>query len=120
KFEMSGLWEKLGINWDTVRWGQNAGMWSVNEPFSNTERTRMNVAIDATYEDFLQRVANGRGLTTDQVRAVAKGRPWTGMQAKGIGLVDSLGGLDDALDFTAQEIGAKNRDDLNVVFLPKP
>lgn len=120
KFEVSKLWEKLGINWDTVRWGQNAGMWSVNEGFTETERARMNVAIDSTYEDFLTRVAEGRNMKTDDVRKVAKGRPWTGAQAKGFGLVDSLGGLDEALDYTAQQVGLKSRDDVNIVIMPKP
>ncbi len=120
KFQLGGLWEKLGINWDSVRWGERSDMWSVNEPFDEGDMARINAAIDETYDGFLERVAKGRGMKPEQVREVAKGRAWTGSQAIKNGLVDDIGGLDDALDYAARELGRKDRHDLNVIPLPKP
>lgn len=120
KFELSALWDKVGVNWDGIQWGQNAGMWSGNKPFSDSERARMNNAIDDTYNNFIERVAQGRHMKPENVRAIAKGRAWTGLQAKQNGLVDDIGGLDVALDYTAVQLGLKDRDSLNIVPMPKP
>ncbi len=120
KFELSELWKKLGVNWDIVQRGQNAEMWSINQPFDPAEAKRMNVIIDETYKSFLERVAKGRGLSENAVRKIARGRAWTGKEALGNGLVDALGGLNDALDYTAKELGLKNRHQLKVMQLPKP
>jgi protease-4 len=120
KFEISGLWKKLGVNWDGMSWGQNAGLWSMNDSFTASERERLNVAIESTYNNFLDRVAEGRGMKKEAVREIAKGRAWTGAQAQKNGLVDELGGLDDALDYTAVQIGLKDRHELNIVPMPKP
>jgi protease-4 len=119
KFEASKLWEKLGINWNGAQYGESADIWSLNEPFDEKGKERMNVLIDDVYDAFLTRVAEGRGLRMDQVRQIAQGRAWTGEQARNIGLVDDLGGLDSALDRAAQLVGADTRHDINVVRMPK-
>lgn len=120
KFEASGLWQKLGLNWEAVDWGRNSGLWSVNGPFSENERKRMNALIDSVYDAFLTRVAEGRKIPKEQVRKVARGRAWTGAQGVQNGLVDSLGGLDDALDHTAEVLGLEDRSKLDIVVLPHP
>ncbi len=120
KFELSQLWEKVGVNWEGIRRGRNAEMWSINEPFDPSEEARMNALIDHTYDSFLERVADGRELSLDQVREVAKGRAWTGTEAVANGLVDELGGLNDALDYVAGRFDLESRRDLNVTVLPKP
>ena len=120
KFELSGLWEKLGVNWDGIQRGQNADMWSINEPFDEAESKRMNVIIDDTYKSFMERVAKGRKLSASQVHKVAQGRAWTGQEALEKGLVDQLGGLNDALDYTAKELGLESRRQLKITVLPKP
>lgn len=119
KFELSGLWEKIGIEWDGVKVGRNANFWSMHKPFSDTAEERLNILIDDVYAAFIRRVSEGRKMSPEQVRSVAKGRAWTGEQAKANGLVDELGGLDVALDGTAQMLGLKNRDSLNVVRIPR-
>ena len=119
KFEGSALWEKLGITWEGPKMGANADIWSIHHPFDTAEEARMNVLIDDVYDQFLTRVAEGRNLTKEQARQVAQGRAWTGEQAKLNGLVDTLGGLDVALDETAKMIGHQTRDDLNVILMPK-
>lgn len=120
KFQLGGLWEKLGINWDRVRWGEHSGMWSANESFTPSELERLNAAIDDTYKSFVERVAKGRKMKPEDVRKIAKGRAWTGAQAVQNGLVDELGGLDSALNYTATQLGLENRDDLNIILMPKP
>jgi protease-4 len=120
KFEISGMWDKVGVNWDTVTWGENARLWSMNTPLDAKGRAVLERAIDSTYNDFLERVANGRGMKRQDVRAVAKGRAWTGTSAKKNGLVDEIGGLDDVLEKVAQDLGVPGRTKLKVVVLPKP
>lgn len=119
KFEVSALWEKLGINWDGVQMGDNADLWSINKPFDEQATQRINVLIDDVYEAFVTRVAEGRKMSKEEAREVAKGRAWTGEQAKLNGLVDELGGLTDALDKVATMFDGKDRHDLKVIRLPK-
>ncbi|MBK9586984.1 MAG: signal peptide peptidase SppA [Alphaproteobacteria bacterium] len=120
KFSAKEFWAKIGVNWERIQWGQNAGMWSMNTPFSETEAQRMNAMLDNVYNNFLQRVASGRKMTVDEVDRIAGGRVWTGKSAVKIGLADRIGGLEDALDYAALQIGAKTRKDVHVVIMPKP
>lgn len=120
KFEISGLWEKLGVNWDGVSWGENAHLWSVNAPLSESERAALNAAIDSTYGDFIARVAEGRRMDKEKVRSIAKGRAWTGTQAKENGLVDEIGGLDASMEYAAELAGVSSRSKLKIIELPEP
>lgn len=120
KVSVAGLSGKLGVNWESVRWGRNADLWSLNAPFSESGAERINAMLDEVYSAFIERVATGRGMTREQVERVARGRVWTGEQAKAVGLVDELGGLDMALDYTARQLGLPDRSGLEVRLLPKP
>lgn len=120
KFYLQDLWQKLGVNWESVSWGDNADLWSFNSPFSAAEAERMNAMLDHVYDSFIDRVADGRNMDRSAVEAVAKGRVWTGNQALKAGLVDELGGLNAALDYAATLVGLENRNDLNVIVTPKP
>lgn len=97
KFVLAQLWQKLGINWESVTAGENAEMWSMNKPFTEAQKARFDALLGDTYEAFITRVMEGRKLTREQVLAAAEGRVWTGRQAKEKKLVDELGGLDTAL-----------------------
>jgi protease IV len=88
-------WRKLGIGWAEV--GAEAGIWSVNRPYSPEARARVDALVDWLYERFVEVVADGRDLPPDRVREIAKGRVWAGAAAADLGLVDELGGLDVAL-----------------------
>jgi protease-4 len=120
KFDVSGLFEKLDVNWEEVSYGRNGGMWSMNGSFSPSEQERFENSLDNVYTYFLKRVSDGRKLSPAQAESVAKGHVWTGRQAKELGLVDALGGEDLALDDLAKKFGKESRMNLNVVDLPKP
>ncbi len=97
KLVIAGLLSKIGATADSAQLGANAAMFSEFEDFSPAARERLGSFLDATYRGFKERVAAGRHLTADQVEAVAKGRVWTGEEAKQKGLVDALGGYATAL-----------------------
>lgn len=120
KFEASEMWNTIGVNWETVDYGDNAGIWSMNRPFDDKQLRQLNKLIDATYQNFLERVANGRGMAIDEVRDVAQGRVWTGELAMGKGLVDQQGGLYDTLNYIAQKEGVIGPNNLEVIVMPRP
>ena len=95
-------------------------MRSINSAFDAGEAERINAMLDAVYDGFIARVAKGRGMSEEAVDALAGGRVWTGRRAIENGLADQLGGLNDALDYAAIELGHESRDDLNIVIMPEP
>jgi protease IV len=99
------LWEKLGISWDWVGYGENAGMFSLIEDFTPAQQQRFETELDSVYSTFKSRVAEGRHMTADQVEAIAKGRVWTGEEAQEKGLVDALGGYGTALALAREAAG---------------
>ncbi|OBF26172.1 signal peptide peptidase SppA [Mycobacterium sp. ACS4331] len=91
------LKDRLGVGFDVVRTNDNADAWSVNAPFTDQQRERVEAETDLLYSDFIDRVAEGRGMTVESVHEVARGRVWTGADAHEHGLVDELGGLRTAV-----------------------
>ena len=87
------LKDRLGVGSDAVRTNANADAWSVNAPFTPEQHAQVEAEADLFYNDFVQRVAQGRHLSVEAVEAVARGRIWTGADALDHGLVDELGGL---------------------------
>ena len=87
------LKDRLGVGSDAVRTNANADAWSVNAPFTPAQHAQVEAEADLVYDDFVQRVAQGRHLSVETVEAVARGRIWTGADALDHGLVDELGGL---------------------------
>lgn len=119
KFVFAGLWDKMGVNWDNVHIGDNSSILSPNEPYSEQGRERMNAMMDSIYDAFITRVSEGRHMTKSEVDHVARGRVWTGASALSLGLIDELGGLNEALDHAAILSGLKSRRDAVIVELPK-
>jgi protease-4 len=97
KMLISGLWTKLGVNWGAVQDGRNAAMFSTIEDFTPLGERRFQTFLDTVYAGFKARVATGRQLDNDTVEQIARGRVWTGEDAKARGLIDELGGYDVAL-----------------------
>jgi protease-4 len=90
------LMDRAGISTDSVAEGEHATMFAPTRPFSPDEWDRINTWLDRIYADFTGKVAAGRRLSPAQVEDVARGRVWTGADARENGLVDELGGLDAA------------------------
>ena len=111
-----GMTKKLGINAQTVETHQNALGYSFFQPLSETFKQRTIKSIENTYNTFKQRVIDGRGLTSAEVESIAQGRVWSGKQAMNVGLVDHLGGLQDAIIAAAK---AANIENYNIVNYPK-
>lgn len=91
------LKDKLGVGSESLRTNANADAWSSNAPFTDEQRSQVEAEADLLYRDFIERVADGRKLSVEQVDAIARGRIWTGADAKERGLVDELGGLRAAI-----------------------
>lgn len=120
KVSAQKLWDTLGVNWERISEGENAGMFSMNTPFSKSEAARMNLMLDHIYDSFIARVAKGRNMSIKQVDKIARGRVWVGTSAVEIGIADQFGGLNDALDYAAVQAGGTDRHDVDVVIMPKP
>jgi protease-4 len=98
-----GLWRKIGATTETIRRGENAGIFQPDAPWSAAQRTILDDQIDYTYRLFKQRVAEGRKLDYDALEPLCGGRVWTGEQALSHGLVDVLGDFQTAVEM-AQEL----------------
>ncbi|GAA1889532.1 signal peptide peptidase SppA [Actinomadura bangladeshensis] len=105
KAVVSGLLDRVGIGLGAVADGDHARMLSATKDFSDSEWERVNASLDRIYDDFTAKVAEGRGLPRERVHELARGRVWTGADAKANGLVDELGGVDAALDLARKKAG---------------
>jgi protease-4 len=99
--------EHMGVTFDNVKTGKFSDMGTLVKPLTDEEKLIVQQGVDTIYYKFKSRVAIGRGMTLEEVDSVAQGRVWTGEQAKEIGLVDVLGGIDDAIAIAAHKAGLK-------------
>lgn len=100
---IKGFYDWLGINNEYVLRGKQAGMFRETEPFNADERAKFETMLKSFYyDDFLPKVAKGRGRDVEYVDSIAQGRVWTGTQAKERGLVDEFGGMDKAVEVAKQ------------------
>ena len=120
KFDLSGLLEKIGVSTKTVRRGEHADMESYYRPYTDEERTIIRDKLKYLYGRFTGAVARGRGMTEAEVDAVGRGHVWTGKQAMGVGLVDELGGLADAITYAKTQAGLGADERVRIVELPRP
>ena len=118
KFVIDGTLKKLGVNMEGVSQGKFADMYSPVRPFSPEERARMMENMQATYDTFVEKAAQGRNTTPERIDAIGQGRVWTGRQAKEIGLVDELGGLDRAVALAKQRAKIAQDAEVELVIYP--
>lgn len=105
----SGLMEKLGVADQTIKSGANKDIGSPLRPMSADEREILQSVINEMYERFLDRITEGRpGMNKDELRALADGRIYTAGQALKLGLIDSIGYLDDAIEAAKAAAGIKD------------
>jgi protease-4 len=114
------MWEKLGVSWDEVHTNKNSMMWTGLQDYTPEGWQRLQVALDHIYAEFTSKVADGRKLPQEKVLEIAKGRVWTGEDAKGLGLVDELGGYDKALALCKQAAGIPADGKVKVKVFPRP
>ncbi len=120
KFTTGGTYEKLGVAIEPVSQGRFAEIYSPVTRFSDAERAKMQEHVDAIYEQFLEKAAEGRQTTRDVIHAVAQGRVWTGRQALEHGLIDELGGLSRAIGLAKEQAGIDGADEVELVIYPRP
>ncbi|MBS2023137.1 MAG: signal peptide peptidase SppA [Deltaproteobacteria bacterium] len=113
-YDVSSLLGKIGVNTVTIRKNDSSDMMGFFRPLSDTERTNLQAWVDQFYETFLSRVAEGRKLKRDTVHAVAQGRVWSGVRALDKGLVDKLGGLDDAIADARKRAAIHESEDVDI------
>ncbi|EDX77854.1 signal peptide peptidase SppA, 67K type [Coleofasciculus chthonoplastes PCC 7420] len=92
-----------GITWDVVKTGRFADTQTVSRPKTTQELALIQKIVDQVYSKFLDKVAESRKLPKDKVAQIAQGRVWSGIDAKQLGLVDEIGGLDDAIEYAVKE-----------------
>jgi len=108
KFALGPALAKFGVDARQITIGNDyAGAFGTAQGFTPSQRAAYSAWMDRIYDGFVQRVADGRKLPVERVREIAKGRVWTGLQAKDIGLVDKLGGFDTAVAEARRLAGLK-------------
>jgi protease-4 len=103
-----------------VHQGNNATMFTGTHDYTPAEWGRFQSWLDRVYVDFTSKVADGRKLPKEKVLEIAKGRIWSGQDAKNLGLVDELGGYDTALKLAKKAAGVPESDDVKIVVYPRP
>ncbi len=112
------LKDRIGVGSDSVRTNANADAWSINQPFTDEQHAHVEAEADLFYTDFVDRVAAGRSMSTEAVDAIARGRVWTGADAKERGLVDELGGLRTAITKAKVLAGLEPDADVRIASYP--
>lgn len=120
KFATEGLWSRLGVAWDRVEVGRNAGLWSNIRPLSESERAKFSENVDFVYRDFTAKVAKSRGLDGAAIERAAGGRIWSGASAIEAGLIDELGGFREGLAAVRSMLGLHPEAPLRLVERPEP
>ncbi|MBR5911962.1 MAG: signal peptide peptidase SppA [Bacteroidales bacterium] len=109
--------DKIGLTFDVAKTNENADFPSYTQPLTEFQYSKLQEMVVKTYDDFTKRVAEGRGLTQTYVDSIGQGRVWAGADAIGIGLVDQLGDMEDAIAYAAEK--ANLSDDYKVTEWPK-
>lgn len=104
---VKGLTEKIGLTFDVVKTNKFSDFGNLMRPVNGDERALQQMMISQGYDLFVSRCAEGRHMTKEGIEKIAEGRVWTGEMAKGIGLVDELGGIDKALEIAARKAELK-------------
>ena len=117
---VKGLSDKLGINPQSVSTNPAANFPTLFTPMDEKQLSIMQKYVETGYDRFIKRVATGRKMTEAKVRQIAEGRVWNAMKAKEIGLVDELGSLKDAIEWTAKKADIYSKYDVSVYPVYEP
>jgi protease-4 len=119
KLNLAGLYSLLGLSTDYVATSDNATLFSDQQNFTPQQEAYIEKSLHETYSEFTRGVAEGRGLSVEAVDKIGKGREWTGAQAKDLGLVDDLGGLDRAIEVAKDLAHIPASQSVHIVRLPE-
>ena len=109
--------DKIGLTFDVAKTNENSDFGSITQPLTEFQYNKLQQMVVKTYNDFTNRVAEGRGLTQAYVDSIGQGRVWAGADAIGLGLVDQLGDMEDAIAYAVQKTNLGN--DYKVTEWPK-
>ena len=118
KIATGGTYGKLGANIEALSIGRNAEMDSPVRPYTPEERAKVDEQLRAFYEQFVEKAAQSRHMTPEQIDAIGQGRVWTGRQAKDLRLVDALGGLDKAVALAKEQAKIPAGAEVELVIYP--
>ena len=120
KFNLQGLYAKLGLSKDFVTTSDNATLDYLFQSFTPAQRESVQKYMLGIYKDFIGIVAKARGMTVEDADRIAQGRVWTGDRARQLGLVDELGGLDTAINMAKELAKIPKTEQVSLVYLPAP
>lgn len=95
---IEGLTKKIGLTFNTVKTNKFADFGDINRPMTSDEKTMIQAYVERGYDLFLTRCSEGRNIPKEKLDSIAQGRVWTGTQALNLGLVDKIGGMEDAIN----------------------
>jgi protease-4 len=104
-FNVQEIANNLGITWDYAGTHDYAGSWTITRPQTETEIEQLEESTSWYYDQFLEKIADSRNMDVEYLDTVAQGRTWLGKDALEKGLVDEIGGLDDAIEHAAELAG---------------
>lgn len=119
KMNLAGLYSLLGLSTDYVATSDNATLFSNQQNFTPAQQAYIQKTLQETYDTFTRTVAADRHMSVDSIQKIAKGRVWTGAQAKQLGLVDYLGGLDRAIAVAKELAHIPQRQSVSILRLPR-
>ena len=106
-FNVSNLKNRVGVNVEKIKTNELSDFPSFDRNLSSKEKNRMKKGIKSVYDTFIKRVSEGKNLSIKDVHKLSEGRVWTGNQALKIGLIDSLGGLKEAINIAVKSASIK-------------
>lgn len=118
KPNLHGLYDKLGIDKESLSRGRFARIDSDYQPLDEAERQKLREGIDDGYRSFVSKVATARKRTFEEIEPLAQGRVWVGDQAKGNGLIDELGGIDKAIELVKQRANIPAKEGVTLIVYP--
>ena len=120
KLAMKGVYDKLGIDTESISRGENSGIFSTTDKFTETERKVVERMMKVVYEQFTSKAAEGRKMKQEDLEKLAGGQVYTGRVAKRLGLIDEVGTLRDSIQAAKRQAGLDPDKKVELIVLPKP
>ena len=117
KYNLGGLYDKIGLTSESIDRGEFSDLFAANQPLGDDGRAKLSQFIDEFYGSFITKAASGRGVPPAAIHAVAQGRVWTGRQAHELGLVDELGSLRTAIAIAKEKAAVEG--EVSLVLRPR-